>query len=97
MFDSLDALTREPFTQLRKEMDVLIVERFGLTSPADVRPWHFSVSLLHLIDFGPSNCPERTSFFLLLPPTQSYLLIFPNFSNAGPFLPRGAKIWEQES
>jgi len=40
IFDELDALTREPFAELKGRIDTKMAARFGL-SPADLRPWHF--------------------------------------------------------
>jgi peptidyl-dipeptidase A len=40
LFDELDGLTREPFAQMKSELDRERAARFGL-SPAELRPWHF--------------------------------------------------------
>lgn len=40
LFDELDALTREPFTKLKGEIDVIRAKQFGI-SVAELRPWHF--------------------------------------------------------
>jgi len=40
IFDELDELTREPFAQLKGEIDEHMVRRFGLASRDDLRPWH---------------------------------------------------------
>ncbi len=40
LFDELDDLTREPFAQLKAEIDAARSERFGI-SVAELRPWHF--------------------------------------------------------
>jgi len=40
LFDELDALTKEPFAALKKDIDSAMAKRFGLT-PDQLRPWHF--------------------------------------------------------
>jgi peptidyl-dipeptidase A len=40
IFDELDQLTREPFAQLKRQIDDHMVQRFGLASRAELRPWH---------------------------------------------------------
>ncbi|MEK6676944.1 MAG: M2 family metallopeptidase [Planctomycetota bacterium] len=40
LFDELDALTREPFAALKKEIDEARAKKFGI-AVADLRPWHF--------------------------------------------------------
>lgn len=41
LFDELDTLTREPFAQLKKQIDAKMSERFGAPAP-DLRPWNFN-------------------------------------------------------
>ncbi|MBI5764959.1 MAG: M2 family metallopeptidase [Planctomycetes bacterium] len=40
LFDELDALTREPFAQIKKDIDTSRAARFNL-KPTELRPWHF--------------------------------------------------------
>jgi len=40
LFDELDALTKEPFAALKKEIDTARAARFGITAD-QLRPWHF--------------------------------------------------------
>ena len=40
LFDELDNLTREPFAELKAEIDQARAKRFGI-SVAELRPWHF--------------------------------------------------------
>jgi len=40
LFDELDALTREPFAQLKADLDKERAARFGIPV-AELRPWHF--------------------------------------------------------
>ena len=40
LFDELDALTKEPFAALKKEIDSARAARFGITTDK-LRPWHF--------------------------------------------------------
>jgi peptidyl-dipeptidase A len=40
LFDELDALTREPFHQLKKEIDRKVGEQSNV-APDELRPWHF--------------------------------------------------------
>jgi peptidyl-dipeptidase A len=37
----LEELTREPFHRLKGELDARLVKRFGLSSIAELRPWHY--------------------------------------------------------
>jgi peptidyl-dipeptidase A len=37
----LEQLTREPFHRLKGELDAKLVERFGLKSADELRPWHY--------------------------------------------------------
>lgn len=41
LFDELDELTREPFMQMKAELDAELAERFKI-SPEQVRPWHYN-------------------------------------------------------
>lgn len=40
LFDELDALTKDPFAALKKEIDAAMAKRFGV-SPDKLRPWNF--------------------------------------------------------
>jgi peptidyl-dipeptidase A len=40
LFEELDALTREPFAQLKAEIDAKLAEQSGVP-PNDLRPWHY--------------------------------------------------------
>lgn len=40
LFDELDALTKEPFAELKKEIDSAMAARFGVAVD-QLRPWHF--------------------------------------------------------
>jgi len=40
VFDELDTLTREPFAQLKQEIDAARAARFGIRT-SELRPWHF--------------------------------------------------------
>jgi peptidyl-dipeptidase A len=40
LFEALDQLTREPFTQMKARLDAELAERFGCR-PQDLRPWHY--------------------------------------------------------
>ncbi len=40
IFEELDALTREPFKQLKAELDGELAARYGI-DPEDIRPWHY--------------------------------------------------------
>lgn len=40
LFDELDAMTREPFSKLKAQIDGAMAKRFGI-KPAELRPWHF--------------------------------------------------------
>src|SRR5262249_32026943 len=40
LFDELDALTREPFGKLKREIDAKLADQSGIAA-ADVRPWHY--------------------------------------------------------
>ncbi len=40
LFDRLDELTREPFRELKAEIDERLAERIGVT-PGALRPWHY--------------------------------------------------------
>ncbi|MBI5365761.1 MAG: M2 family metallopeptidase, partial [Planctomycetes bacterium] len=40
--DSLRALTDEPFRAAKAELDRGLAARFGLASPAELRPWHYA-------------------------------------------------------
>jgi len=40
LFDELDALTREPFAEVRGEIDRKMAARFGIAQ-SELRPWHF--------------------------------------------------------
>lgn len=41
LFDELDALTREPFTAAKKEIDERLAKKMGV-KPAELMPWHYS-------------------------------------------------------
>ncbi|MFH0981139.1 MAG: M2 family metallopeptidase [Planctomycetota bacterium] len=41
LFDELDELTRQPFAEMKAELDRKMAARFGI-SVADLRPWHYS-------------------------------------------------------
>ncbi len=41
LFDELDALTREPFTAAKTEIDDRLAKKMGV-KPADLMPWHYS-------------------------------------------------------
>ncbi len=40
IFDELDELTREPFIQLKKELDGVLADSYGI-SPYELMPWHY--------------------------------------------------------
>src|SRR5262249_21395082 len=40
LFDELDDLTREPFRQVKAEIDAALAARYGITA-AELRPWHY--------------------------------------------------------
>ena len=40
IFEELDALTREPFAELKKELDTILAESYGIR-PQALRPWHY--------------------------------------------------------
>lgn len=40
LFEELDELTREPFAQLKRDLDATRAARFGV-KPEELRPWHF--------------------------------------------------------
>lgn len=40
LFDELDRLTREPFAQLKQQLDRDLACRYGI-SPEELRPWHY--------------------------------------------------------
>lgn len=40
LFDELDNLTRQPFADVKKEVDQYFAQRFGI-KPQDLRPWHY--------------------------------------------------------
>jgi len=40
LFDEVEALTREPFVEAKREIDDLLAERYGI-SPEQIRPWHY--------------------------------------------------------
>jgi len=40
IFDELDALTREPFARLKKELDTILAKSYGI-APAALMPWHY--------------------------------------------------------
>jgi peptidyl-dipeptidase A len=40
IFEELDVLTREPFVQLKAELDGELASRYGI-EPEDIRPWHY--------------------------------------------------------
>ena len=40
LFDDLDALTREPFSRVKKEIDQKLAEEYGL-SLEELQPWHY--------------------------------------------------------
>jgi peptidyl-dipeptidase A len=40
VFDELDDLTREPFARLKKELDVILAQGYGV-APEDLMPWHY--------------------------------------------------------
>ena len=41
IFEELDALTREPFLELKAELDKELAARYGI-DPRDIRPWHYN-------------------------------------------------------
>lgn len=41
LLDSLEQQTREPFRQVKEQIDTALAGRFGV-APADLRPWHYS-------------------------------------------------------
>ncbi len=40
LFDELDRLTREPFAAAKKDIDLRLAKRYGIT-PDELRPWHY--------------------------------------------------------
>jgi peptidyl-dipeptidase A len=42
LLDQLEQDTREPFLAFKGEVDAGLVRRFGLTSTAELRPWHYN-------------------------------------------------------
>lgn len=40
LFDELDELTREPFANMKQEIDGLLAEQYGIEI-SDLRPWHY--------------------------------------------------------
>lgn len=43
LFDELDQLTRQPFTELKNKIEEQAVQAFGLASKDELRPWHYTV------------------------------------------------------
>jgi peptidyl-dipeptidase A len=41
LFDELDRLTREPFVELKEEIDSELASRYGI-GPDEIRPWHYT-------------------------------------------------------
>lgn len=41
IFTELDETTRQPFVEIKQEIDQNLAEQFGI-SPAELRPWHYS-------------------------------------------------------
>jgi len=41
LLDELEQLTREPFLAIKADYDAGLVRRFGLSSAAELRPWHY--------------------------------------------------------
>jgi peptidyl-dipeptidase A len=40
LFDEVELLTREPFTMVKREIDELLAERFGIAAQ-EIQPWHY--------------------------------------------------------
>jgi peptidyl-dipeptidase A len=40
LFDELDELTRKPFADAKRDLDVRLAKRYGI-KPAELRPWHY--------------------------------------------------------
>ena len=67
LFDELDQLTREPFTEMKAELDAELAERFDL-QPDELRPWHYNNPFFQ--DAQPNEKIDLNEFYSSMPKEQ---------------------------